>query len=409
MYRRALFVLFALGFIDAMAFGLVYPLFSSMLFNDAKWNFLPSDTSETIRGLWLGILLSSAPIVQMLISPFAGNLSDRIGRRPVIVACLLCGVLASLGAIVGIELRSLYLLTCSRIVMGISIASFAVANAAIADISTHEDKGQNYAWMSMAFGLGFAIGPVIGGIFSGETFLWGESLTRPFYVGSFCIIINASMIFFWLPETCTKDRRSDENIDSFFTFFKQLTRDNKFLLFLLGATFLYCFGWSFYIDFIPVWWVRKFEMTTSRIGWYFTYGALWYVVLCGFVVGPVMRRCSAVRVLEASAFSYVIFVWALFFINTPETFWVLIPLQNGAAAFFFPVAATAISEMASKDHQGRVMGLYGSVESLGTGIAPVVAGPFLGIHLLSPVAIGGFAVLMAALLIRKVRRLRQVQ
>ncbi len=156
-------------------------------------------------------------------------------------------------------------------------------------------------------------------------------------------------------------------------------------------------------------WVRKFEMTTSRIGWYFTYGALWYVALCEFVVGPVMRRCSAIRVLEASAFSYVIFVWVLFFINTPETFWVLIPLQNGAAAFFFPVAATAISEMASKDHQGRVMGLYGSVEILGTGIVPVVAGPFLGIHLLSPVAIGGFAVLMAGLLIRKVRRLQQVQ
>jgi len=293
--------------------------------------------------------------------------------------------------------------------MGISIASFAVANASIADISTPEDKGQNYSLMSMAYGLGFAIGPFIGGIFSGETSFWKESLTRPFYVGSLCIIVNTLMIFFWLPETCTKDRRSNEPIESFWKFIKGFSKNNKPLLLLLIATFLYCFGWSFYIDLIPVWWVRTFEMTTSRIGWYFTYGALWYVAVCGFVVGPVMRRYSAIRILEISAFSYVLSVWTLFFINTPEIFWILIPLQNIAAAFFFPVAATAVSGMASKDHQGRIMGLYASMESLGTGIAPVVAGPFLGIHLLSPVAIGGFVVLMSALLIRRVRKLHQVR
>jgi MFS transporter, DHA1 family, tetracycline resistance protein len=404
MSARALIVLFILAFLDVMAFGLVYPLFSSMLFDDAKWNFVPSSTTETIRGLWLGILISAAPIAQMIVSPFAGNLSDRIGRKAVMLGCLCFGLLGSLGAIIAIEGRLLYLLAFSRVLTGISIASLAVANAAVADVSTKEEKGQHYAYLSMAYGLGFACGPFVGGFFSAQNQLWGESLTRPFYVHLVCMIINILMIFYYFPETCTKDKRSQEQSLQFFQFLKTFYQENKRAFYLLLATFAYCFGWSFYVDLIPVWWVRQLHLSTTQIGWYFSYGALCYVFFTGCVVGVVSKRYDKLTLLRYSAFSYVGTVWILFFVNNALIFWILIPLQNVAAAFFFPIMATVISESASNKHQGRIMGLYTSFESLGSGIAPVIAGPFVGVHLLSPAAIGGLFVLFAGMFVTRARK-----
>ena len=86
MTRRAFFVLLLLAFIDSSAFGLIYPLFSSMLF-DPKWHFVDPQTSAAVRGIWLGVVISATPLIAMLASPFVGNLSDKIGRRPVIIAC----------------------------------------------------------------------------------------------------------------------------------------------------------------------------------------------------------------------------------------------------------------------------------------------------------------------------------
>ena len=402
MSRRAIFVLLLLAFLDSSAFGLIYPLFSSMLF-DPKWNLVDPHMSHAIRGLWLGVFISATPIIAMVVSPFVGNLSDRVGRRPIIISCLCFGAISWLWAGYSVSVHSLYGIAFARITMGISVASFAVANACISDISESAEKGKRYSWMAVAFGAGFAIGPLMGGIFASKSILWEESLLRPFMVASLLTAMNTFLVYQWLPETCATKNQQQKS-KTFLSFLKELGDIDSKLLALLLATFLFCFGWSFYIDFIPVWWVEKFHMSASEVSLFFGYGAVWYVVSCGFLVGPVLRRVHPLTVFSIAAIALFVCIWMLFVMNTPDVYLWLLPLQNIAASFLFPVAAMAVSEMASKEHQGRVMGYHASAEWLGFGIGPLTSGPFLGIHLLMPVAIGGLAVLLAGVVVLRLRR-----
>jgi DHA1 family tetracycline resistance protein-like MFS transporter len=287
--------------------------------------------------------------------------------------------------------------------MGLSVASFAVANACIADISEPLQKGRRYSWMGMAFGAGYAVGPLLGGVFASESVMWEENIVRPFLAASILTGLNTLFVFLWLPETYER-RQETHTPKTFFSSIRDLSDIDPTVLALLGATFLFCFGWSFYMDFIPVWWVEKFHFTASEVGLFFGYGALWYVASCGAIVGPILQRNSPLHVFSVAAVALCVFIWALFVINTPTAYWCLLPLQNIAASFLFPVAATAVSEMTSKEHQGKIMGYHASAEALGFGIGPLTSGPFLGIHLLMPVALGGLAVLVAGGIVMRLQK-----
>lgn len=397
MSRRAFFVLLLLAFLDSSAFGLIYPLFSSMLF-DLKWHFVSPETTAFVRGLWLGVLISVTPLVAMLVSPVVGTFSDTHGRRPVIISCLLCGFVSWVLGALSVAHECLYGLAIARVVNGLSVASFAVANACIADISESKQKGWRYSWMGMAFGAGYAVGPLMGGLFAAESVIWAENLVRPFIAASMLTGLNTLLVFLWLPETY--EVRSETHVKrSLLSSIRELAVVDSKILSLLAATFLFTFGWSFYIDFIPVWWVKNFHFSTSEVSLFFGYGALWYVASCGLLVGPILRRTAPLRVFPVAAVALFLFIWTLFVLNTPSVYWFLLPLQNIAASFLFPVAATAISEMASKEHQGKIMGYHASAEALGFGVGPLTSGPILGIYLLMPVLIGGLAVLAAGMIV----------
>lgn len=396
MSRRVLFVLLLVGFLDTAAFGLMYPLLSPLLF-DPQWHFVGPQTSESIRGFWLGLLLSATPITQMIVAPIVGNLSDRIGRRPVILFCLFVGAISWLLAAISIFQESLYGFVAARIIMGIYVASYAASNACIADISDEAEKGRGFSLMGTAFGLGFAIGPMLGGVLAGKTALWGEWLPRPFLISSFLVFLNALLVYAWLPET-RPSKTTDAPKQSLLSTVRDIMTVDSRLLSMLIATLLFCFGWSFYIDLIPVWWIANFHMTASHVGLYFAYGALWYVVSCGFVVSRLLRRWNPMQVFIGAGFMLCMSIWMLLVINTPEVFWVAFAIQHTSAACLFPVAATIVSDMATTDNRGKVMGLHSSFECLGVGIAPMVSGVFLGIHLLMPVVIGGLFVLVATVI-----------
>ena len=403
MSRRVLFVLTFLVFLDAAAFGLVYPLFSSMLF-DEKWAMVDASTSQAIRGIWVGVFISATPIVAVLVSPFVGNLSDRIGRRPTIIACLSFGAIAWLWVGFGVMRGSLIEIALARALMGFSIASVAVANACIADTVDYSERGDQYSLMSMAFGLGFAVGPLLGGIFAGH-FFGEESLTRPFWIASILTALNTLLVYLWLPETSS----SSQERQSLQLFFNELLDVEKRLLLLLLAVFLFCFGWSFYMDLIPVWWVTQFHMNTAQVSLFLGYGSLWYVASCAFLVGRVIRRFPPLTILVSAAVVLCVSIWMLLISDSPLGYWWLLPIQNIASSFMFPVAATAVSEMAPDGHQGKIMGFHASAESLGFGIGPLISGPFLGIHLLMPVVVGGLAVLASGLIAAHLRRQQQFE
>jgi DHA1 family tetracycline resistance protein-like MFS transporter len=187
----------ALGFIfvtlliDVIGFGIIIPVFPKLI----KHLIHGDLRTAALYGLWLTIAYA---IMQFVFSPVIGNLSDKFGRRPVLLASLL-----------GFSIDYLFLafaptvwwLFVGRIIAGITGASFTTATAYISDISTNENRAQNFGIVGAAFGMGFIIGPVLGG------FLGHYGTQVPFLAASALALLNALYGFFVLPESLAKDKR----------------------------------------------------------------------------------------------------------------------------------------------------------------------------------------------------------
>ncbi len=189
-----LFILITLV-IDAMGIGLIMPVMPDLI-RDLQGVDLAS------AALWGGIMAASFAVMQFLFSPTIGSLSDRFGRRRVLLVSLF---FMALDYLVMAVAGTIWLLLAGRIVGGITAATQSTATAYIADISTAKDKAKNFGLVSAAFGVGFILGPLIGGLLS--TF----GPRAPFYAAAALATANFTFGYFILPETVTdKIRRPFE-------------------------------------------------------------------------------------------------------------------------------------------------------------------------------------------------------
>jgi DHA1 family tetracycline resistance protein-like MFS transporter len=183
--RRGLFIVFMIMFLDVIGIAIIMPVLPTYL------RELTGDSisEAAIDGGWLLLVYAG---MQFLFAPFIGNLSDRFGRRPVLLACILTFAIDNLICALA---TSYWMLFVGRVLAGISGASFGTAAAYIADVSTEETRAKNFGLMGIAFGTGFALGPVIGG-------LLGEFGPRvPFYGAAALAFINFVAAWFLLPES----------------------------------------------------------------------------------------------------------------------------------------------------------------------------------------------------------------
>lgn len=385
------------GFIDVMGVGLVYPMFSSMLFQ-GDCQLIPHDASDFTRGACLGVLLATMPIAQFFSGPILGMLSDQMGRRKVLIPSLAVGVAGYMLAVAAVSMESFAFLLLSRVLVGVSAGSAAVVGASIADISSQEEKAKNFGLFNMALGLGFTVGPFIGGILAGTSLWIIEGYALPFAVAGLATLTNlilANVVFedTYSPKTDGKLSLSlgVKNIAKAFA----LPRLRAVFL----AAFLGCFGWSFYWEFTPVTWIAEYGFGTAMIGNLYAYGAIVYAVSCGVLIRPLVANFSNQRVLCLSLLGCSLSI-GLLCVNTSEVWlWVYIPLQQFCIALFWPTAAAVVSNAVSEDTQGEILGVLQSLESLAFATSPLLAGSLLGISKWMPIIIGSITIFAASLVL----------
>jgi MFS transporter, DHA1 family, tetracycline resistance protein len=189
--QAAIKFIFITLLIDVMGWGLIIPVMPKLI---AELKNIPVNEASSYGG-WL---LSVYAVTQFVFAPVIGNLSDRYGRRPVLLSSLL-----------GFGIDYLFLslaptygwLFVGRVIAGITGASFTTASAYIADISTAENRAKNFGMVGAAFGLGFIIGPAIGGLLS------GLGIRAPFYAAAILCLLNTLYGYFVLPESLSKENR----------------------------------------------------------------------------------------------------------------------------------------------------------------------------------------------------------
>ena len=191
--KKPLILIFITLLIDVIGIGIIIPIIPKLL--ETLGNYSLSEASSI--GSWL-IFAFAFP--QFLLSPFIGSLSDKFGRRPVLLIALI-GL--GLDYIFHALAPSIALLFVGRIIAVICGASFTTASAYIADISIPEKRSQNFGLIGVAFGLGFILGPVIGGL----TSTWGQR--APFWIAACLSLVNALLCYFYLPESLILKNRTN--------------------------------------------------------------------------------------------------------------------------------------------------------------------------------------------------------
>lgn len=384
--RHALTFIFITVLIDTIGFGIVIPVLPQLI---VELTGEPVNEAARIGG-WLAFAYA---ITQFGFGPVTGNLSDRFGRRPVLLASLLA--FAADYMLMGFA-PTLTLLFVGRIIAGVTGASYTTAYAYIADISPPEKRAQNFGLMGMAFGFGFILGPAIGG-------LVGEHLgTRaPFFVAGGLALINALYGWLILPESLPKDRRRPFDIKRANPVgtLLQLRRYEPIVLGLAMALFLWQLGhqalqgtWSFYT-------IYRFEWTPGMVGASLAAVGITAAIVQGGLVRIIIPKIGERRAVIFGLFSGL----AGFLVYGFATEGWMMYAGIALAAFSglaYPSMNALMSQQVDGTAQGELQGAVASLSSLATIIGPPLMTQLFGYFTgpTAPFQLPGAAFLLAALL-----------
>jgi len=364
--HNALFVIF----VDFIGVGLIYPLFSAMLF-DTSLSLLPHETSGETRGALFGILLALSPMTQFFSSPLWGALSDSRGRKNPLQLSLSVNVCGYIVAVVGVFFANITLLFISRILIGLASGNMSIVQATVADISTPNDKTKNFGLYSMALGAGFTLGPFFGGVLS----KWGYTL--PFIFALFITVLNLLFVHLFFRETHPHPTRSKLTWNGGLKQLK-VAFETRSIRTIFLTYFLHCFAWSFFFEFIPVYLIGKFHFTSSMLGLFYGVAGAFYALSAGFFIRPFVRVFKPEILFFAGNFHTAIVIFLFLFLTSSFWIWPLVFLICYFVAFVSPTATTLVSNQATAKIQGETLGILSSANAAALILSPLFSGAFVG-------------------------------
>lgn len=353
--RPAVFFIMATVMIDAMGIGLIVPVMPDLLRDINQ-----SGLSEA--ALWGGILATSFAVMQFLFAPILGGLSDRFGRRPILLVSLL--VLAGDYVVMALT-HSIWMLLAARLIGGITAATQSTASAYMADISSGAERTKNFGLIGAAFGMGFVLGPIFGGL------LAELGPRAPFWAAAALALANAALGWLVLKETVVGDkvRAFDWRRANPLGSVRQLGKlpGVRRLLFVY---FLYHFAFTVYPSIWAYFGQERFEWTPALIGLSLASFGISMALVQGLLVGRLVRRFGeSGTALLGHCFALSTYL-AIALIPSGTAIIVLTPFA--ALGGLLPVALQGImSRRVSDDAQGELQGALTSATSLAMILSPL--------------------------------------
>jgi DHA1 family tetracycline resistance protein-like MFS transporter len=377
-----LVIIFITVFIDLLGFGIIIPLlpFYAESFGASAFT--------------IGLLGTVFSLMQFLVAPFCGRWSDKIGRRPIILA----GLLASALAYVALALaNSLALIFAARIIGGIAGGNIPTAQAYIADITTHENRAKGMGLIGAAFGLGFIIGPALGGVLT----RFGHA--TPMWCAAALCLANFTAALFLLPESRHGDR---ERVSlSRFDLLRR-ARDHSGLIPLLLVFFLVSTAFSGFEATFALFTERRFGFDAERIGYVFAFIGVVLAIVNGVLVGRLVPRLGERRLIPMAI---GLIGLALLLLPTAHSVPMLFAVCGVMAlgmGFNNPSMTSAVSRLSDPAEQGGMLGLAQSLAALGRIVGPAWGGFLfdrMGITMpyVSAAIVMAFALLLAVVGVRR--------
>jgi multidrug resistance protein len=352
-------LIFLTVFIDLLGFGILIPILPSFSVKELH-----------IDEAAIGIAIALYSFVQFLFNPVLGKLSDKYGRKPVIVVCLF---LNAMGYIVFSFTHSYILLLVSRVIAGIGGSSIGVAQAYIADITTRENRSKGMGLIGAAFGLGFVFGPLIGGLLSE----FGYAVTG--YVAAGFSLIAFTLTILYLPESLKKSQVIEQaqnqirrKIFDFAAMKKILQKPDLAILVLLF--FILTFSFANIYGTFALLGLKVYGFTDMQNGYMFGIVGLTSAIVQGGLIGRINKVMSKKTILMVGSLLIMV---ALAMIPYAGTFLglaiVSIVLSCGTGTFQ-PTVLSLISEVTSETEQGITLGMNQSLSSFARVLGPLWGG-----------------------------------
>ncbi len=394
-HRGLLFTIFVIVFLDLLGLTLIIPVLAP-LFLDPVNGILPH-AHEGTRTFLLGLLLAAYPLAQFFAAPFLGALSDKYGRKPILLIPLVGTFIGYIIFGYGIITASLSLLFISRLLDGFGGGNLSVALSAVADISTEKTKARHFGLVGAAYGLGFILGPFIGGRLADSSIVSWFNYATPFWFAAGLALFNIILMLFLFPETNHKRIHTKA---SFFAGIRNIRRafELKNLRVMFLVVFMLMFGFTFFTQFFQVFLFEKFKYTQTTIGEIFAYVGVWIALTQVVLMRPLSKRYSPQTIL-----SFSIFILAIFFallVIPHRAFWlyIILPFIAIMSGLIIPSYSAIVSNLGAKDSQGEVLGINQSVQSLAQAIPPVLAGIIVSVHPSAPTLVAAFMTLLAGII-----------
>lgn len=370
--NSAIFPIFFTVFIDLLGLGIVIPVLPALLLNPMS-TVLPMSYSFEIRTIIYGFLIASYPIMQFFGAPVLGTIADKIGRKKILTLSLAGTLVGYILFIIGIQTSSIILLFAGRMLDGFTGGNISTAQSAIADISTPESKSRNFGLVGMAFGLGFVIGPYMGGKLADPTVVEWFSFSTPFWAAAILTAMNILLVFRMLPETLTT--RANRKID-FLAGFKNIRKafSHDVLRPIFVVVFLLTIGFNFFTQFFQVFLIGKFHFNQSQIGDLFAYMGIWIAISQGMILRPLSKKLDPYSMLK---FAIILLAGTFPILLLPtEAKWIyiIIPFVAIFRGFVQPNTTAIVSNQSDEKSQGEILGINQSIISLAQAIPPILAG-----------------------------------
>ena len=383
-------------FLDLLGFGIMIPIQPFYV-----ETFGATATQVTLLG-------ASYSLMQFLFAPFWGRISDRIGRRPII---LLSVAVSAVGHLIFGLAQTLGTLFAARMLAGFGNANLGTAQAIISDVTKPEDRAKGMGLIGAAFGLGFIIGPAIGGV------LGQYSPVLPAFFAAFLAVCNLVFAWFMLPETLDKSkaRAPGRRLISLAALKHAARHTNVGILF--SMTFIYTLGFAIMEQVIGLFiqhiWVdpgldpaERLRMATQMTAIYLVAVGFTAVLIQGFLIGKLSRKFG-----EQALAKYGLILLTVAMIS--------IPLAGGTGVFplmvmtaiilaagsgiFNPSNSSMVSRAADPSEQGSTLGLNQSLGSLGRVLGPAAAGAIFELNPSWPFYIAGCLTALAGIIATRLK------
>lgn len=397
--NKTLSTIFLTIFLDMMGIGILIPVFPLLISHTSEFCVTPSTWSQGDSYIMSGWLLATYPLCQFIMSPILGQLSDRYGRKKILMISILGTAISYLLFGLAILYKNITGLFIARIIDGLSGGNISIAQAVIGDISEPEKRARNFGLIGVSIGIGFIMGPAIGGILSSPNVYHLFDAATPFWFAAVLAFINCWLIHKNFNETLRFVKTSEIYLTKSIMNIRQIFSLGK-LKNIIFVMFLYNFGWSFFTAFWGIILAQKFDYSQTQIGLFFAYLGVMIVLAQGGVVRRLSGKANEVVVLKIALLISGLSLSVYYFTskNHVELIYWVTPVLAIGSALVKSFSSSLITKLANENRLGEAMGINSSSNALAQVFPMLCAGYIAYFNVESTVLFGSVTIVLSWLL-----------